>query len=196
MSWLIENFYIVAVIGFFIISALGRRGKNPEEGKTTRMPTFGGEGERPARPGQQRQQDPQQRPETRRVQTSPEVSRPAPAHETSRFDRIDEEEPGTGNGYSLEHQEIDRMRRDQEMNRQSDSMDHRMRMMQSDLDRIHSELNRMTTALPETIVEIRDEDREQSDGSRSNFAEQARNGIVWSEILGTPRAKRPMNPRR
>lgn len=33
MSWLIENFYIVAVIGFFIISALGKRGKNAEDGK-------------------------------------------------------------------------------------------------------------------------------------------------------------------
>lgn len=194
MSWLIENFYIVAVIGFFIISALGKRGKNPEEGKNTRMPSFGGEGERPARPGQQGPQ--QRRPEARRVQTSPQVSRPVPAQETSRIDRNDEEEPRTGNGYSLEHQEIDRMKRELEMNSIPDSMDHRIEMMQRDLDRIHSHLNRMTIDIPETVVEIRDEEHEQSAGSRSNFAEQARNGIVWSEILGTPRAKRPINPRR
>ncbi|SEM13291.1 hypothetical protein SAMN04488688_10939 [Paenibacillus sp. cl141a] len=192
MSWLIENFYIVAVIGFFIISALGKRGKNAEDGKNPRMPSFGGEGDRPARPGQQRPQ----RPEARRVQTAPQVSRPAPVQESPRIDRIDEEEADTGNGYSLEHQEIDRMKRALEMSSSHDSMDHRIEMMQRDLDRIHSHLNRMTLDIPETVVEIHDEDQEQSKNGRSALAEQARNGIVWAEILGPPRAKRSMNPRR
>lgn len=192
MSWLIENFYIVAVIGFFIISALGKRGKNAEDGKNPRMPSFGGEGDRPARPGQQRPQ----RPEARRVQTAPQVSRPAPVQESPRMDRIDEEEADTGNGYSLEHQEIDRMKRRLEMSSSHDSMDHRIEMMQRDLDRIHSHLNRMTLDIPETVVEIHDEDQEQGKNGRSVLAEQARNGIVWAEILGPPRAKRSMNPRR
>ncbi|ETT57381.1 hypothetical protein MHI43_08845 [Paenibacillus sp. FSL H8-0457] len=192
MSWLIENFYIVAVIGFFIISALGKRGKNAEDGKNPRMPSFGGEGDRPARPGQQRPQ----RPEARRVQTAPQVSRPAPVQESPRIDRIDEEEADTGNGYSLEHQEIDRMKRRLEMSSSHDSMDHRIEMMQRDLDRIHSHLNRMTLDIPETVVEIHDEDQEQGKNGRSVLAEQARNGIVWAEILGPPRAKRSMNPRR
>ncbi|MCM3256365.1 hypothetical protein M3664_01075 [Paenibacillus lautus] len=192
MSWLIENFYIVAVIGFFIISALGKRGKNAEDGKNPRMPSFGGEGDRPARPGQQRPQ----RPEARRVQTAPQVSRPAPVQESPRIDRIDEEEADTGNGYSLEHQEIDRMKRRLEMSSSHDSMDHRIEMMQRDLDRIHSHLNRMTLDIPETVVEIHDDDQEQGKNGRSVLAEQARNGIVWAEILGPPRAKRSMNPRR
>jgi len=192
VSWLIENFYIVAVIGFFIISALGKRGKNAEDGKKTRMPSFGGEGDRPARPGQQRPQ----RPEARRVQTAPQVSCPAPVQESPRIDRIDEEEADTGNGYSLEHQEIDRMKRRLEMSSSHDSMDHRIEMMQRDLDRIHSHLNRMTLDIPETVVEIHDEDQEQGKNGRSVLAEQARNGIVWAEILGPPRAKRSMNPRR
>jgi hypothetical protein len=192
VTWLIENFYIVAVIGFFIISALGKRGKNAEDGKNPRMPSFGGEGDRPARPGQQRPQ----RPEARRVQTAPQVSRPAPVQESPRIDRIDEEEADTGNGYSLEHQEIDRMKRRLEMSSSHDSMDHRIEMMQRDLDRIHSHLNRMTLDIPETVVEIHDEDQEQGKNGRSVLAEQARNGIVWAEILGPPRAKRSMNPRR
>jgi len=189
VSWLFDNIYIVAVIGFFIISALGRRGKNPEEGKNPRMPSFGGEGDRPARPGQQR-------PEARRVQTTPQVSRPAPVQESTRIERMDEEETDTGNGYSLEHREIDRARREEEMKTHPDSIDHRLEMMERDLNRIHSNLNQMTIALPETVVESKDEDPEQSRGSGSFLAEQARNGIVWAEILGTPRAKRPMNPRR
>lgn len=192
MSWLFDNIHIVAVIGFFIISALVRRGKNPEEGKNPRMPSFGGQGDHPARPGQQRPQ----RPEARRVQTTPQVSRPAPVQESTRIERMDEEEMDTGNGYSLEHQEIDRARREEEMRSRPDSIDHRLEMMERDLNRIHSNLNRMTIALPETVVESRDEDHEQSRGSGSFLAEQARNGIVWAEILGTPRAKRPMNPRR
>lgn len=193
MSWILDNIYIVAVIGFFIISALGKRGKNPEEGKS-RMPSFGGEGDRPARPVQGHQgQRGSQRPEARRVQ-SPRVSRPAPVQESTRVDRMDEEETESGNGYSLEHQELNR--REQDLERQPDGMDHRVRMMESDLDRIHSELDRMTVALPETVVEIHEEEHEQRNNDRSIFAEQARNGIVWAEILGPPRAKRPMNPRR
>ncbi|MGG3282871.1 hypothetical protein [Paenibacillus solani] len=195
MSWILDNIYIIAVIGFFIISALGKRGKNPND-KNTRMPSFGGEGERPARPDQGHQgQRGSQRPEARRVQ-SPRVSRPAPVQESTRVDRMNEEEAESGNGYSLEHQEIDRMRREQDMKHQPDGMDHRVRMMESDLDRIHSELDRMTVALPETVVEIHEEEREQRNNDRSLFAEQARNGIVWAEILGPPRAKRPMNHRR
>lgn len=195
MSWILDNIYIIAVIGFFIISALGKRGKNPDE-RNPRMPSFGGEGERSARPDQGHQgQRGSQRPEARRVQ-SPRVSRPAPVQESTRVDRMDEEETESGNGYSLEHQELNRMMREQELERQPDGMDHRVRMMESDLDRIHSELDRMTVALPETVVEIHEEEREQRNNDRSVFAEQARNGIVWAEILGPPRAKRPMNPRR
>jgi len=195
VSWVLDKIYIIAVIGFFIISALGKRGKNPEE-RNPRMPSFGGEGERPARPDQGHQgQRGSQRPEARRVQ-SPRVSRPAPVQESTRVDRMNEEETESGNGYSLEHQELNRMRREEEFERQPDGMDHRVRMMQSDLDRIHSDLDRMTVALPETVVEIHEEEREQRNNDRSVFAEQARNGIVWAEILGPPRAKRPMNPRR
>lgn len=196
MSWILENIYIIAIIGFFIISALGKRGKNPEEGKNPQMPSFGGEGERPARPGQGHQgQRGSQRPEARRVQ-SPQVSRPAPVQESTRVDRMDEEEAESGNGYSLEHQEIDRMRRTEDKKHQPDSIDHRVRRMETDLDRIHSELDRMTVALPETDVEIYENEREQAKDNQSLFAEQARNGIVWTEILGPPRAKRPMNRRR
>lgn len=82
------------------------------------------------------------------------------------------------------------------MSSSHDSMDHRIEMMQRDLDRIHSHLNRMTLDIPETVVEIHDEDQEQGKNGRSVLAEQARNGIVWAEILGPPRAKRSMNPRR
>lgn len=60
MGWLIENFYIVVVIGFFIISALGRRGKNAGEKGQPRMPSFGGDGHRQGRGPQQ--------PELRRTQ--------------------------------------------------------------------------------------------------------------------------------
>ena len=186
MSWLFDNIHIVAVIGFFIISALVRRGKNPEEGKSPYAVLWRPR-DHPARPGGSRPQ----RPEARRVQTTPQVSRPAPVQESTRIERMDEEEMDTGNGYSLEHQEIDRARREEEMRSRPDSIDHRLEMMERDLNRIHSNLNRMTIALPETVVESRDEDHEQSRGSGSFLAEQARNGIVWAEILGTPRASAP-----
>lgn len=193
MGWLIENFYIVVVIGFFIISALGRRGKNAGEKGQPRMPSFGGDGHRQGRGPQQ--------PELRRTQGGrpqpfPQAEHPAPVQQSAGSDFNDEEELNTGNGYSLEHEELNRSPSYQEMERKPDSMDHRMAMMESDLDRIHAQLNRMTVDIPETVVKLTEEDHGPERRSHSNMAEQARNGIVWSEILGPPRSKRPLNYRR
>lgn len=192
MRWLIENFYIVVVIGFFIISALGKRGKNAGEKGQPRMPSFGGDGHRQGR---------QQQPELRRTQAGrrqpfPQAERPAPVQQSTSSDFNDEEDLNTGNGYSLEHEELNRPPRFQEMERKPDSMDRRMAMMESDLDRIHAQLNRMTVDIPETVVELAEEDHGPERRSHSNVAEQARNGIVWSEILGPPRSRRPSNVRR
>jgi len=193
VGWLIENFYIVVVIGFFIISALGRRGKNAGEKGQPRMPSFGGDGHRQERGPQQ--------PELRRTQGGrpqpfPQAERPAPVQQSAGLDSNDEEELNTGNGYSLEHEELNQSPRYQEMERKPDSMDRRMAMMESDLDRIHAQLNRMTVDIPETVVELAEEDHGSERRSHSNVAEQARNGIVWSEILGPPRSRRPLNYRR
>lgn len=177
MSWIMENLYIVAVIGFFLLSALGKLGKGSEN---KRMPNFGGEEEEPPQ---------QSRPD--RQETGP-----------SRVDTYPEpggddwyETPDRGNGYSLENQELNhRNLSERDMHGEPDSMDRRMRMMQSDLDRIHSQLNRIASDVPETVVEVTDSD-EMTGSSRNELAEQARNGIIWSEILGTPRGKRPLGRR-
>ncbi|ANY72196.1 hypothetical protein BBD41_06105 [Paenibacillus ihbetae] len=192
MRWLIENYYIVVVIGFFIITALGKRGKNAGEKGQPRMPSFGGDGHRQGR---------QQQPELRRTQAGrpqpfPQAERHAPVQQSAGSDFNDEEDLNTGNGYSLEHEELNRPPRFQEMERKPDSMDRRMAMMESDLDRIHAQLNRMTVDIPETVVELAEEDHGPERRSHSNVAEQARNGIVWSEILGPPRSRRPSNVRR
>ncbi|GAB6929564.1 hypothetical protein JCM10914A_35470 [Paenibacillus sp. JCM 10914] len=186
MEWLINNFYIVAVIGFFIISALGRSGKKNGEGKPSRMPSFGGDQERRAREEQQRRNESQSEP----VQSA----RPEPRQDKSR-DWSDEGVP-SGNGYSLEHPERNsRTTLAIEMAESTDNMDHRMKMLQSELDRIHAQLNRMTIDIPETVVRVSEEE-EVSRRNNSYLAAEARKGIIWSEILGAPRSRRGMNPRR
>ncbi|MGG1877688.1 hypothetical protein ABDI30_08890 [Paenibacillus cisolokensis] len=173
MSWILENIYIFAAIAFFLISALGKRSKGNED-KSPRMPSFGGEGE--------------QREASGRADAYPESS-----YGNAEQDWYEEEQTNRGNGYSLENQELNN-RGHQGMHREPDSMDRRMQMMRSDLDRIHSQLDRIALDVPETILEVTDPD--EPIGSRRNkLADQARNGIVWAEILGPSRAKRPLGRR-
>ncbi|MEK3731184.1 MULTISPECIES: hypothetical protein [Paenibacillus] len=169
MSWILENIYIVAVIAFFLISALGKRNKG-NENRSPRVPGYGGEGEHREASG--------------RADAYPETSYGDAGQDGYEEDR--------GNGYSLENEELNRGH--QGMHREPDSMDRRMQMMQSDLDRIHSQLDRIGLDVPETILEVTDTD-EQIGSRRSELAEQARNGIVWAEILGPSRAKRPLGRR-
>lgn len=205
MDWILDNYIIVAGIVFFILSSLGKFGKGGDDSKPARMPTFGGgddstgQGPRPGRavrPGQQ------VRPvEPRPVNASPANST-ADNRPQGRFQDEEEEEfdPYYQEGERAHEPSLDNETRYQlfsesdDPHEARDSMEQRKRNMQAELDRIHKHLDRMTSHIPETILEVSETDVETRQ-KQSKFAEQARNGVIWSEILGPPRSKRPMGRR-
>ncbi|UNK20052.1 hypothetical protein MNQ98_08555 [Paenibacillus sp. N3/727] len=203
MEWILDNIYIVAGIVFFLLSALGKLGKGSDENKPNRMPTFGGGGDsaeqgpraaKAVRPGQQ----------VRRVQPWPgaEVPTGQAADKRSR-DQFDDDDDEKFDPY---YEEPDRTYESPVESRYDvlselddphsarDSMEQRKRNMQAELDQIHKQLDRMTSHIPETLVEVTDADGK-SPRKQSNFAEEVRKGVIWSEILGPPRSKRPMGRR-
>lgn len=205
MEWILDNIYIVAVIVFFLLSSLGKLGKGSNENKPNRMPTFGGEGDsaeqgpraaKAARPGQQ----------VRRVQSWPGAEVPtgqaADKRSNDQFDDDEDEEfdPYYGErGRTYESPADFESRYDvlselDDPHSTIDSMEQRKRNMQAELDQIHKQLDRMTSHIPETLVEVTDADSK-SPRKQSNFAEEVRKGVIWSEILGPPRSKRPMGRR-
>lgn len=202
MDWIFNNIYIVAGIVFFIFSALGKMGKGSEEKKTNRMPTFGG-GDNSAEQGPRSGKAVNPGQQARRVEQWPstEVNAGQSADNSSR-DKYDEDEEL--DPYYEERERAYVSSADSRYDVQSelddphssrDSMEQRKRNMQAELDKIHKHLDKMTSHIPETLVEVTDTEGNLQQRKQSDLAEQARRGVLWSEILGPPRSKNPRGRR-
>ncbi|MEK3951386.1 hypothetical protein [Paenibacillus sp. FSL H7-0703] len=184
ISWIFEHLYILIVIGFALVSFLGKsiQGTGRKSPPRKGMPTFGGDhGSRgpstSSRPfttehGQeQRQQDvagelQRQFPNERRaVMEARRIEEVGDLSETE--ERMDRD--SLDNGSTLE----DRIR----------AMEEERRMVLARLDRISNarESGEITDA-----PEIASQDRNRVDTA------DLRKGVIWSEILGPPRSKRYM----
>ncbi|PPQ47249.1 hypothetical protein C5G87_18210 [Paenibacillus peoriae] len=184
ISWIFEHLYILIVIGFALVSFLGKsiQGTGRKSPPRKGMPTFGGDhGSRgpstSSRPfttehGQeQRQQDAagelqRQFPNERRaVMEARRIEEVGDLSETEgRMDR-----DSLDNGSTLE----DRIR----------AMEEERRLVLARLDRIsNARESREITDAPE----IASQDRNTVDTA------DLRRGVIWAEILGPPRSKRYM----
>ncbi|WP_054956664.1 hypothetical protein [Paenibacillus dakarensis] len=198
MQWIFDNISIVAVIAFFILSFLGKMGKSTSEDKPNRMPTFGGGGD-PARQGPKPVKSEHSGQQFRPVQSRPgaPASMDTPSNDLS-LERVDdpyayEQERTIDNSFDHDGH-IEMYSELEDPHEERDSMEKRKRDMQAELDLIHKQLDRMTSHIPETTLEVTDTDGN-TKKQQSQFAKQAVNGIIWSEILGPPRSKRPMGRR-
>lgn len=184
LEWVMSHLYLVIVIGFAILSMLGKKGKSQGGGSSNRMPTFGG--------------DPGKEPKLSRQpnQTGPRTLQPAgQAEEPGRpSDQTLEEwgrnilPPSTTNSWT-QHEEnsIGPKSADIEEGREAAEI--------FSLQRKLEQLERTNRSL------VRELKRKNAPGSRASGSSaeatpslttsQLANGIIWAEILGKPRAKRP-----
>ncbi|WP_025722128.1 hypothetical protein [Paenibacillus polymyxa] len=184
ISWIFEHLYILIVIGFALVSFLGKsiQGTGRKSPPRKGMPTFGGDhgsrgpstSSRPfttERGQEQRQQDvagelQRQFPNERRaVMEARRIEEVGDRSETEgRMDR-----DSLDNGSTLE----DRIR----------AMEEERRLVLARLDRISNarESGEITDA-----PEIASQDRNTVDTA------DLRRGVIWAEILGPPRSKRYM----
>ena len=189
MSWI----YIIAVIIFAIVSNVNKATKNKQKGTPrSGMPTFGGGGDgHPSRRSDDkersgsgfpapvststRQYDPQQSQEYDASSAFPEPAYiPTPNYVSG--EGMSLEQPDERDGIEAR---TERMRRDLERRQAAfDGID------SSDTGKVKRNKNKNSSA-PSTV--------------QSSFVDNRndlRNGLIWAEILGPPRSRKPHSSRR
>jgi hypothetical protein len=200
-SWI----YIIAVILFAILSNVNKAGKNKRKG-TPRggMPTFGGGDDNPLRrtrrPGNTLDGERQEQPGSGSGfpvpgSGSPRPSRQTTAQEVREYDaspafpqsaQFPTPEYETGEGLSLEQAE------------ERDGVQERAERMQRELERLQTDFEGIAGAADYGSTYGTDNPSGGSTVQRS-FAdnrEGLRSGLIWAEILGPPRSRRPHSSRR
>ncbi|MGG4217404.1 hypothetical protein ABEW32_04125 [Paenibacillus jamilae] len=184
ISWIFEHLYILIVIGFALVSFLGKsiQGANRKSPPRQGMPTFGGDhGSRgtstyprplTTEPGQ----------DQHRQEVTGELQRQFPNERRAVMEARRIEEVGDG----LEQAEQIGL----------DSLDNGTTL--EDRIRIMEEERRMVLARLDRISNARDSEEitdglEQTSQERGRVnADDLRRGVIWAEILGPPRSKRYM----
>lgn len=189
--WILENFYWILIILFAVVSALSKSGKSKQKQNPRGMPTFGGGNGRDRRDA---------RKEPRGFSGSPDAagtreaadSRGTAAGDANLSRRRHAEASGrtspfgdapaagpdddTGEGVSEMWQDG-----------RPETLEDSNAAMQMHLDRVNASLDRIEQTEPAPSLD------RQAEQPRpvSRLAKEARNGVVWAEILGPPRSKRP-----
>ncbi|KTD88343.1 hypothetical protein [Paenibacillus etheri] len=182
MSWI----YIVAVIIFAVVSNVNKAAKNKPKGATRGgMPTFGGGEENPLRrnkdvdgsgdhPEQSRSGFPTPvTTSSREYDTSPAF--PEPAY-------IPTPDYTTEEGMSLEYAD--------------DGVELRTQKMQEEVRRIQAAFDGIAGADPKSKKTKSTSSDTAVQSNRTANRDELRNGVVWAEILGPPRARQPHSTRR
>lgn len=196
MEWIMDNIYIVAPILFFIVSSLVKQGKSGEDKKPARMPSFGGGGDRPAGPDG-RNEPPSVTSEPSRSASGSRSEDWADEDETEYAYEPSYAELSEGHGRTREDEsphEPSSKRLDPEVI--SERMEARKQRMEKELEGKYAHFDRDSS-----IRQAQSNGATSSAGggsglSRSKLAEQAVQGVIWSEILGPPRSRRPMGRKR
>lgn len=174
------------VVAFGIISAITNKGKPKSTNTPSNMPTFGGGAERSLRPRPSQDDDDSnvsmemENRKQQEVYTQRDVQ--PTLHESDGRNVMDIPE------YDVSGEGVSQM--------YEDSMESRNDDMQKDIDRVTAALDKISAP---SSTEWNAYDNSDDDSVRSYASEisrQAANGIIWSEILGPPRAKRSYNDRK
>lgn len=184
-EWIFNNLYVVAVIAFALFSVLGKLGKsaNPSQKRPGNgMPTFGG-GEDANRRSENDSQQQSSRPDERRYEEQYD----------ERYDeRYDQpySEPATSSSPG------DEFRGDQSLDSMRSSVDEQMRLMEEQQRMIQDRLNRISSATSPSVSNSSMEDVDTTDSVPSRLRqEDIRTGVLWAEVLGSPRSKQPFGTR-
>ncbi|MHA0855794.1 hypothetical protein [Paenibacillus sp. CMAA1364] len=162
------NIIWILVIAFGVISSIMNKGNSKAKGTPRNMPTFGGEDERTSHPSEMREYD----NDTNREQ----------------LDRFPYEEEQSS------HQDYKSETNTYEVSR--DIPDHRHVGMQEDIQRMNANLDRISDEKPNEWDAYASADKEMVESNAQGLANHAVNGLIWSEILGSPRSKKAFVRRR
>lgn len=188
ISWIFEHLYILIVIGFALVSFLGKSiqgtGRKSPSGKG--MPTFGGEqsSRRPRASSRPITVDHgQEQSQTGRQDVTGELQRQFPNERRAVIEarRIEEMNDRT----EMEGQ------MDRESSDNGSTLEERIRAMEEERRMVLARLDRISNA--RESGEITDGLELASQERSTVNAADLRRGVIWAEILGPPRSKRYMS---
>lgn len=179
--WILENFYWILIVGFAVISALSKRGKSAPKQNPRGMPTFGGGSGMERRTHSAGTEAGDQQGNA----SSPQGwSTKASGHKQRSYDyQGDGPDYDTGEGVSGMWEDD-----------KPETLEDYKNEMELHLERVSASLDRIektATGLPSNHTP-----RVENSKPVSPLAKQAVNGLIWSEILGPPRSKRPYGGRK
>ncbi|WP_339166586.1 hypothetical protein MKX75_20560 [Paenibacillus sp. FSL R5-0341] len=192
-EWIFDNLYIVAVIGFALFSFLGKAAKSADPNKkrpANGMPTFGGSGD-------------SGRDERSRDNSSPQQSSGPvdPRYDEQYDDRYDDEQ--YENQYDQPYSEpaassrpATDYRSEGTMSAMENSLEEQMRGMEEQQRLIEERLNRISSANRPVVSDSSwDETSIDESGASPLRPADIRTGVLWAEVLGSPRSKQPFGTR-
>ncbi|MFB8375231.1 hypothetical protein [Paenibacillus taichungensis] len=194
-EWIFNNLYIVAVIAFALFSFLGKAAKSADPNKkrpNNGMPTFGGSGD-------------SDRNDRSRGNTAPQQSSgPSdPRYEEQYDERYDDDQyddrydqtysqPATTSARPVN----DDFGGQGSLGAMENSLEEQMKVMEQRQREIRERLDRISTANTPVVSDSSwDEVSSSESGSSQLRREDIRTGVLWAEVLGSPRSKQPFGTR-
>ncbi|WP_025719796.1 hypothetical protein [Paenibacillus sp. 1-18] len=189
ISWIFEHLYILIVIGFALVSFLGKsiQGTGRKSPPGNGMPTFGGDQssrrpQPPSRPitvGHRQEQN-----QTSRQDVTGELQRQFPNERRSVMEARRMEEV-VNDRTEMQGQ------MEQESSDNGSTLEERIRAMEEDRRKVLARLDRISNV--RESGEITDGVEPVSQGRSTVNAADLRRGVIWAEILGPPRSRRYMS---
>ncbi|MFT9367490.1 hypothetical protein [Paenibacillus polymyxa] len=184
ISWIFDHLYILIVIGFALVSFLGKsiQGGDRKSSRRQGMPTFGGDHGSRGSSTSPRPFTTEPEQERRQQDVTGELQRQFPNERRAVIEARRIEEVGDG----LEKEE----RMDQDSLDNGTTLEDRIRIMEEERRMVLARLDRISNARDSEEITDRLEQTSQESGTVN--AADLRRGVIWAEILGPPRSKRYM----
>lgn len=182
ISWIFEHLYILIVIGFALVSFLGKsiQGAGRKSPPRKGMPTFGGDHGSRGPSTSSRPSTTEYGQEQRQQDVTGELQRQFPNERRTVMEARRIEEVG------------DRVETDERMDRDSldngSTLEDRIRAMEEERRMVLARLDRISNA--REAGEITDAPEIAPQERNTVDAADLRRGVIWAEILGSPRSKR------
>lgn len=197
LDWVFDNLYIVAVVGFMLFSFLGRAAKSVDPNKkrpSNGMPTFGGSGDSD-RNGRSS--------EDTRTQSTGSSNHGDTRYDEQYDDRYDDrrydEETYDERYEPMYSESAPSSRQSDEYDGQSSAMgaslEEQMKQMEQQQRVIQERLNRISSANTPVVSDSSWDETTEDSGRSVLRREDIRTGVLWAEVLGSPRSKQPFGTR-
>ncbi|MEY8746762.1 hypothetical protein AB9M62_47235 [Bacillales bacterium AN1005] len=199
LDWVFDNLYIVAVVGFMLFSFLGKAAKSADPNKkrpNNGMPTFGGSGDSDRN---------ERSSEDTRTQSTGSSNHGDTRYDEQYDDRHDDrryDEETYDDRYEPMYSEpAPNSRQSDEYDGQStvsamsSSLEEQMKQMEQQQRLIQERLNRISSANTPVVSDSSWDETTTESGQSMLRREDIRMGVLWAEVLGSPRSKQPFGTR-